>query len=134
LYYIIRYRKEASDEIYHTNFKKFLLKYGIDYDKELPFFKEQLDQPIQLDEKKIKLTKFRIVLRSSKNLTLFSNYDNAFHKNFFSYSRPVFTKGGKYAIAGYGESHNYHFVIFKKIKNNWVETKKYNSLRITIID
>jgi len=91
-------------------------------------------QNSQFYENKIKLTKFSIVPRNLKNLTLYSNYDNAFHRNFFSYSRSVFTKNGKYEIAGYGESHNYHFILYKKVKSNWAEAKKYNSLRIIIID
>ncbi len=134
LYYIIRYKEEALRKNLYDDFIEFLNKNNIDLDKELSYFKKQLDKPIELNTNKVELKKFRVVIRNKTNLdkyylrSEYSDYNHNFALNLFSYSRPVFTRNGKYAIAHYKSYYGKHFfIIFKKNYSEWTEIGKYNS-------
>ncbi len=134
LYYIIRYKEETLRKNLYDDFIEFLNKNNIDLDKELSYFKKQLDKPIELNTNKVELKKFRVVIRNKTNLdkyylrSEYSDYNHNFALNLFSYSRPVFTRNGKYAIAHYKSYYGKHFfIIFKKNYSEWTEIGKYNS-------
>lgn len=141
-FYLFYYmeRSGENEQVFAANFKKFLLKHAIDYDDEIVHFKKQVNKPIRIVIDKIKLKKFKIYPMTKENIdkymlrSEYSEFNQNFARNMFSYSHPIFTKDGKSAIINSGRAHSNYFLIYKKIKNKWIQVDKYDSNNITIIE
>ncbi len=139
-FYLFYYmeREGESAQIYSTNFKEFLAKHNINYTDEVSYFKEQVSKPVRIDNKRINLKKFKVYPMTKRNIdkymlkSEYSQYNQNFAINLFSYSDPVFTKDGKSAIVNHGRAHSNYFSIYKKINNEWIEIDKYDSRGITV--
>ena len=103
------------------NFQIFLFKQGIEYSKEVKYFKRQLRNPIPINKKKIKLN---IVRFFSTDMDKFNLDKNTGY--YYNLPRIIFTRDGKNAIIYQknNETAN-HFTLFKKVNGKWKGTLEF---------
>jgi len=110
-------------------FKRFLAEQGINYDKELPYFKKQLKNTIDLDKNKIENSKTNIfpVGTDIHNLNFDKNY--AFTGYYYNLYSIVFTKDRKNAIAYRQNKNSTKSIIhFKKTNGIWKSTFEFSNI------
>ncbi len=101
-------------------FKNILIKQGINYDKELQYFKKQLKKPKPIDKSKIKLGNVRFFPSTTDPEKLF--LDKNFKPINYYYDLPkiIFTRNGNNALI-YQKNREYenHITLYKRIDGKW---------------